>query len=86
MNHVSRQGMMSIKLKLRILMLISVMTLCISIGVTAVGFDAVHRTQSAARVGDMQVRGLMEIKASAFATVLDDQANRLHAEMGAFKL
>ncbi|WP_408218932.1 methyl-accepting chemotaxis protein [Paraburkholderia dilworthii] len=64
MNHVSRQGMMSIKLKLRILMLISVMTLCISIGVTAVGFDAVHRT------GDTQVPGLMEIKASAFATVL----------------
>jgi methyl-accepting chemotaxis protein len=56
------------------LMLISVMTLGASIGATALGFDAVSRTRSAARESDMQVRGLMELKASAFSTVLLDPA------------
>ncbi len=40
---------MSIKLKLRMLILISVMTLGISVGVTALGFDAVNRMWAVAR-------------------------------------
>ncbi|MBN3778987.1 HAMP domain-containing protein [Burkholderia sp. Ac-20345] len=60
---------MSIKLKLRILMLVTLFVIGGGIVVTLFGFHWVNAAQSASHRGEAQVRGLTEIKASALSTV-----------------
>jgi methyl-accepting chemotaxis protein len=60
---------MTIKLKLRILMLVTLVAIGGGIVVTAFGFNSVNDAQAASHRGEKQVRGLTEIKASALSTV-----------------
>ncbi|RKF40857.1 methyl-accepting chemotaxis protein [Paraburkholderia fungorum] len=65
---------MTIKLKLRILMLVTLIATGGGIVVTALGFNSVNDAQMASHRRETQVRGLTEIKASALSTVEFDPA------------
>jgi methyl-accepting chemotaxis protein len=69
MNKAYRRLTMTIKLKLRILMLVTLLCIGGGIVVTLVGFDAVGDAQASSHRREKQVRGLTEIKASALSTV-----------------
>ena len=60
---------MTIKLKLRILMLVTLIAVGGGIIATAFGFSSVNDAQMASHRRETQVRGLTEIKASALSTV-----------------
>lgn len=66
---------MTIKTKLRILMLVALIAIGGGIAVTAIGFNAVNDAQAASHRRETQVRGLTEIKASALSTVELDPAS-----------
>jgi methyl-accepting chemotaxis protein len=66
---------MTIKLKLRILMLVALIAIGGGIVVTALGFNSVDDAQAASHRRETQVRGLTEIKASALSTVELDPAS-----------
>jgi methyl-accepting chemotaxis protein len=60
---------MSIKFKLRILMLLTLAAAVSCVAVSVVGFNAVDVAQEASHQQEMEVRGLTEIKASALSTI-----------------
>ncbi|SDE35426.1 methyl-accepting chemotaxis protein [Paraburkholderia lycopersici] len=60
---------MSIKLKLRIMLLVTLIAIGGGIVVTAFGFNAVNDAQASSHRREKQIRGLTEIKASALSTV-----------------
>ncbi|RKP55841.1 methyl-accepting chemotaxis protein [Pararobbsia silviterrae] len=60
---------MTIKLKLQVLMLVTLIAIGGGIIVTAFGFSAVNAAQASSHRRETQVRGLTEIKASALSTV-----------------
>ncbi|TDV07183.1 methyl-accepting chemotaxis protein [Paraburkholderia caballeronis] len=66
---------MTIKLKLQILMFVTLVAIAGGIVVTALGFRSVDEAQAAAHRRETQVRGLTEIKASALSTVELDAAS-----------
>jgi methyl-accepting chemotaxis protein len=67
---------MTIKLKLRILILVAVISAAGGIAVTALGFSDVSDVTATAHRHEKQMRGLTEIKASALSTVeLDPTSN-----------
>ncbi|WP_322012999.1 methyl-accepting chemotaxis protein [Paraburkholderia sp. J12] len=60
---------MTIRLKLRILIFVTLIAIGGGIVVTAFGFDSVNEAQAASHRREKQVRGLTEIKASALSTI-----------------
>ncbi len=66
---------MTIKLKLQLLMLATLIAIGGGIVVTALGFNSVNDAQSISHRREKQVRGLTEIKASALSTVELDAAS-----------
>ncbi|QGZ64571.1 methyl-accepting chemotaxis protein [Paraburkholderia acidisoli] len=66
---------MTIKLKLRLLMLATLIAIGGGIAVTGWGFHSVGETQADAHQRETQVRGLTEIKASALSTIELDPAS-----------
>lgn len=75
---------MTIKFKLRLLMLATLISIGAGITVTALGFSAVSDAQDDSHRREAQIQGLLEIKASAFSTVqLDpstDDTRRIFAD------
>ncbi|MBV8665497.1 MAG: hypothetical protein JO269_03345 [Burkholderiaceae bacterium] len=65
---------MTIKLKLRILMLVTLLAIAGGIVATAIGFNSVNNTHADAHRRQEQVRGITEIKASLLATMGLDPA------------
>ena len=67
---------MTIKLKLRILMLVTLLAIGAGIAATMVGFSSIIDNYGAAMRGAEQIRGMTEIKGSALSTVeLDPTSN-----------
>ncbi|WP_412023791.1 methyl-accepting chemotaxis protein [Burkholderia cepacia] len=66
---------MTIKLKLQILMLVTLMAIGGGIAVTSFGFGSVSDAEAASHRRETQVRGITEIKASALSTVELDPAS-----------
>jgi hypothetical protein len=60
---------MSIKNKLRILMLITLLAAFLGVLATLLGFEAVNNAQDTALQHDQESHGLAEIKASALSTI-----------------
>jgi methyl-accepting chemotaxis protein len=60
---------MTIKLKLRILIAVTLLAIGCGIVATAMGFNAINDAQASSHRHEKQVRGLTEIKASALSTV-----------------
>jgi methyl-accepting chemotaxis protein len=60
---------MTIKMKLRLLMIVALVAIGCGILVTKLGFDAVNEAQAMSHRQESQVRGLTEIKGSALSTI-----------------
>ncbi|NPT41760.1 HAMP domain-containing protein [Paraburkholderia sp. 1N] len=60
---------MKIKLKLQMLMGVTLIAIGGSIAVTVIGFNSIHSGAAAWQAGESEIRGLTEIKASAMSTI-----------------
>ena len=75
---------MTIRFKLRLVVISTIISVALGIGVTVAGFNGVNDAYANAHRHELQIRGLTEIKASLLSTIgLDPESNDAKAILGA---